>query len=110
MTKQKESTKELGRIIDQLKSCKSLSYIMRPVLRELEIVYENETVINNSWKQVHINEVAELIEELDEVMQETDNSTYRIYGEVMKRSTYLIDLELWIKVMELLISENQGTF
>lgn len=100
--------KELGRMIEQLKSCKSLSYLMLPVLRELEIVYKNKIGISNSWKHVSIDEIAKLIDELDEVMQETDDFTYSIYGDIMKRSTYLIDLELWTKVMELLIYEIQG--
>jgi len=29
--------------------------------------------------------LAELIEELDEIIQEADNSSYRIYGDIMKR-------------------------
>lgn len=104
MSRQKKRQRELKRLIEQLKSCESLSYLMLPVLRELEMTYVNETQINSSWKNVHIDQIADLIEEMDKVV--ADNS---IYGEVMKKSTYLIDMDLWIKVMELLISEGEGT-
>ncbi|MCH1983443.1 hypothetical protein MCG98_12795 [Ruminococcus sp. OA3] len=105
MSRQKKRQRELKRLIEQLKSCESLSYLMLPVLRELEMAYVNETQINSSLKNVHIDQIADLIEEMDKVV--ADNS---IYGEVMKKSTYLIDMDLWIKVMELLISEGEGTF
>lgn len=101
----KERQKELKNIIEQLKSCNSLSYLMWPVLKELETTYSNGEKIHPSWKNVHIDEIADLIEELDIIL--TENS---ICGEVMKKSTYLIDMDLWIKVMELLISEGQGIF
>lgn len=105
MYRQNERQRELKNIIEQLKSCDSLSYLMLPVLKELETTYLNEGKIHPSWKNVHINEIADLIEEMDNVR--TENS---VYGEVMKKSTYLIDMNLWIKVMELLISEGQGIF
>lgn len=92
-------------MIEQLKSCEPLSYLMLPVLRELDTAYINDAKINASWKNAHIDEIADLIEELDQVV--TDNS---VYEDVMKKSTYLIDMNLWIKIMELLISEGQGTF
>lgn len=105
MYRQKERQRELKKIIEKLKSCDSLSYLMLPVLKELETTYSNAGKINPSWKNVHIDEIADLIEELDKVMTESS-----IYGEVMKKSTYLIDMDLWIKAMELLISEGQGIF
>ena len=105
MYRQKERQRELKKIIEKLKSCDSLSYLMLPVLKELETTYSNAEKTNPSWKNVHIDEIADLIEELDKVMTESS-----IYGEVMKKSTYLIDMDLWIKVMELLIFEGQGIF
>lgn len=61
--------------------------------------------MNAPWNNVQINEVAELIEELDDVILNKQFTSNAIYSVVMKKSTYVIDLELWIKVMWLLIYE-----
>lgn len=58
MTRQKGNIRELGKMIEQLKS---LSYLMLPILRELEIAYKNKMIINNTWKHVPIDEMAELL-------------------------------------------------
>lgn len=108
MSRQKKRLKELAKMIEQLKSCEPLSYLMLPVLKELDTAYINDAKINASWKNAHIDEIADLIEELDGIG--TDNVICKVYIEVMKKSTYLIDMNLWIKIMELLISEGQGTF
>lgn len=97
--------KGLESLIDQLKSYESLSYLMLPVLHGLEEAYANKTEVNASWNNVQINEVAELIEELDDIILNKQFTLYAIYSEVMKKSTYVIDLELWKKVMGLLIYE-----
>lgn len=63
--------------------------------------------MNASWNNVQINGIAELIEELDDIILRIESPLYEIYSEVMKKGTYLINLDLWIKVMELLIFDCQ---
>lgn len=107
MARCKKGGKGLENLINQLKSCEPLSYLMLPVLHELEEAYTSKTEVNASWNNVQINEIAELIEELDDIILRIESPLYEIYSEVMKKSTYLINLDLWIKVMELLIFECQ---
>ena len=105
MARCKKGGKGLESFIDQLKSYESLSYLMLPILHGLEEAYTNKTEVNAPWDNVQINEVAELIEELDDIILNKQFTSYVIYSEVMKKSTYVLDLGLCKKVMEFLIYE-----
>lgn len=83
-------------IIEKVKKYNDLSYLLIPVLEELKEAYRQKLRHHASWLNVSVEEVAELIDELD------NKKDMILESEIMKRATYLIEFDLWVKVMELL--------
>lgn len=83
-------------IIEKVKKCNDLSYLLLPILEELMEAYKQKLRHHASWLNVSVEEVAELIDELD------NKKDMILESEIMKRATYLIEFDLWVKVMELL--------
>lgn len=92
--------------IIQLKRWSQLPYLMLPVLCELGRAYEEKLEIHNTWTDVCVEEIAELIDTLERTDVKCQSEAYGICCAIMKKSTYLVDLDLWIKTAELLIYEN----
>lgn len=88
-------------IIQNVEKNSELSHLMFPVLEELKTAYNSKLKYHASWIAASVNEVAKLIDELD---NKTGNA---LECEIMKRATYLIEFELWITVMELLVYDNK---
>lgn len=89
-------------IIDKVKTHPDLSYLLLPVLNELKEAYKEKIKQHPSWIDAPVEEIAKLIDELDR------KTEFVLESEIMKRATYLIEFELWTKVMELLIYENDS--
>lgn len=83
-------------IIEKVKKYNDLSYLLLPILEELKAAYKQKLRQHASWLNVSVEEVAELIDELD------NKKGVTLESEIMKRATYLIEFDLWAKVMELL--------
>lgn len=83
-------------IIEKVKKYNDLSYLLLPILEELKEAYKQKLSHHASWLNVSVEEVAELIDELD------NKKDMILESEIMKRATYLIEFDLWVKVMELL--------
>lgn len=84
-------------IIEKLKNYSELSYLMNPILDELQAAYKQKCRQHISWRDASVEEVAQLIDDLD------SKAGMTLESEIMKRATYLVEFGLWIKVMELLI-------
>ncbi len=83
-------------IIEKVKKYNDLSYLLIPVLEELKEAYRQKLDHHASWLNVSVEEVAELIDELDK------KKGMAMESEIMKRAIYLIEFDLWTKVMVLL--------
>lgn len=85
MVSKSKRQKESRRMIECLKSWKSLSYLMLPVLRELKKAYTNEANVYSSWKSADINGVSDLIEDLDAAAAEAEGSVSNFCAEIIKK-------------------------
>lgn len=82
-----------------------LSYLMLPILNELQEAYEREVILHESWKQACIDEIAEYLETLERLI--CNRADIFVYYEIMRKSTYLVDFDMWIKTIEILIYEQE---
>lgn len=91
--------------VEALKTWEKLSYLMLPILNELQEAYERDVVLHESWKHACIDEIVYYLDTLERLIGSTEEIF--VYFDVMRKNTYLVDLDIWIKTIEILIYEQE---